>query len=249
MERRLLNLYLKHIKEVDKKVFRKVTMLPKRIVIQLLAIVVLLVVAVLSAILSGNEFDFISDQSKWQTVCAWIYFVSVMLSVIVCVFSHFSVSKYEITISDISIKEYWRYCERTKGWIKTELFPECDDDCVITEEIHSLKERIYQYRREIETLSEKREARTEKWIQTLAIPVVLAIITAAINKNEKWETALSIIVAIMIIGAMAFSVIWLINNFKSLLRKQKTEQLRFFSEDLQGVLDLQHYSQYMKSDK
>lgn len=249
MERRLLNLYLKHIKEVDKKVFRKVTMLPKRIVVQLIIIMFMLVVSVLSAFLSGKEFELVSDQSMWKTICSWIYLVSLMLSVVICIISHFSISKYEIAVSDISIKDYWRYCERTKGWIKTELLSACNDECVITEEIHSLKERIDQYRCEVDALTERREIRTEKWIQTLAIPVVLAIITAAINKSEKWETALSVIVAIIAIGAMAFSVIWLINNFKSLLRKQKSEQLKFFSEDLQGVLDWQHYSQYIKSNK
>lgn len=248
MERRLLNLYLKHIKEIDKKIFKKVALLPKHIAAQLIIITSLLLISVVSVILSQSEFKFISDLELWRTICIWAYLISIALSVIVCVASHFSINKYEIDVSDTSIKEYWKYCKRTKKWITTSLIPACNDDKVIAEEIRVLKGRVDQYRCELDALAEKREARTEKWIQTLAIPLVLAIISAAINKDDNWEAAVSIIVATVLIGAMAFSVIWLINNFKSLLRKQKSEQLKFFSDDLQGVLDLQHYAQYLSKD-
>lgn len=249
MERRFLNLYLKHIKKIDKRAFKKIALLPKRVVAQLIIVVVLLVLSVASAILSQHEVGIVQDLELWRMICTWVYLASVALSVVVCVISNSTINRYAIDISDTSIKEYWNYCNETKIWIITELMPACSNEQVINQEVRFLKKRIDKYRREVDAETEKRERRTDKWVQTLAIPLILAIITAAINKNDNWEAAVRIIVATVLLGATAFSVFWLINLYKSIFRKQKSEQLKFFSDDLQGVLDMQHYGQYTKINK
>lgn len=248
MERRFLNLYLKHIKKIDKKIFKKVALLPKRIVTQLIIIVILLIISVISAILSQYEVCFTQDLELWRTICTWIYLVSIALSVVVCVISNSTINRYEINVSDTSIREYWNYCTKTKTWITNELMPACRNEHIINQEVRFLKKRIDRYRREVDAETAKREERTHKWVQTLAIPLVLAIITAAINKNDNWEAAVQIIVATVLIGATIFSVVWVFNLYKSIFRKQKSEQLKFFSDDLQGVLDMQHYAQYLSKD-
>lgn len=249
MEKRLLNLYLKHIKDTDKKVFKKITSLPVRIKIQLVAILFFLTLTVVSVILSQSVFKCIVDMDLWKTVWTLIYLGSVVLSVVMCAISNVSVNKYEIDISDGSMKEYWDFCTSTKEWMINELIPECDDEEAILSEIKQLKERIDNYRNEMIAMTEKREERIDKWIQALAVPFVLAIITAVIDKNDNLGTAISIVFSIALIGAMIFSVVWLSNNFRGLLRKQKTEQLKFFSDDLQGILDCHRYSKYMKNKK
>lgn len=204
---------------------------------------------VVSVILSQSEFKCIVDMDLWKTVWTFIYLGSAVFSVVMCAITNVSVNKYEIDISDGSMKEYWDFCNSTKDWMVNELIPECKDEKAILSEIKELKGRVDNYRNELFTISEKREKRIDKWIQALAVPFVLAIITAVIDKNDNLGTAIYIVFSITLIGAMIFSVVWLYNNFKGLLRKQKTEQLKFFSDDLQGILDYQHYSPYMKSKK
>lgn len=172
MEKRLLNLYLKHIKDTDKKVFKKITSLPVRIKIQLVAILFFLTLTVVSVILSQSEFKCIVYMDLWKTVWTLIYLGSVVLSVVMCAISNVSVNKYEIDISDGSMKEYWDFCTSTKEWMINELIPECDDEEAILSETKQLKERIDNYRNEMIAMTEKREERIDKWIQALAVPFV-----------------------------------------------------------------------------
>lgn len=249
MEKRLLNLYLKHIKDTDKKAFKKVTSLPVHIKFQFVAILFFLTLTFVSVILSQSEFKCIVDMDLWKTIWTLIYWGSVGFSLVMCAISNISVNKYEIDISDGSMKEYWDFCNSTKDWMVNELIPECEDEEVILSEIKELKVRIDNYRNEMIAMTEKREERIDKWIQALAVPFVLAIITAIIDKNDNLGNAIAIAFSIALIGAMIFSAVWLSNNFRGLLRKQKTEQLKFFSDDLQGILDCHRYSKYIKNKK
>lgn len=144
------------------------------------------------------------------------------------------------------MNEYWDFCNETKKWI-VELFHFDDNDKTdVIKEIKEIKNRVDTYRQELNDDAEKRANRMDKWIQALAIPFVLAIITAVIDKNDDISKAVAIIFSIILVGVVLFGIFWLSNNFKSLLRKQKIEQLKLFSEDLQGIIDAEHYCKYTK---
>lgn len=119
-------------------------------------------------------------------------------------------------------------------------FDDSDKKRVI-KEIETIKNRVDDYIQELNDDAEKRANRMDKWIQALAIPFILAIITAVIDKNDDISKAVAIIVSIILVSVVLFGIVWLSDNFKSLLRKQKIEQLKLFSEDLQGIIDAEHY--------
>lgn len=238
MIKRLLNLYVKHIKESDKEIWKRITSLPKNIIAEMMVALICFTLTILSAILANADVEIFNNTEIWGIACTITYVISAIVAVFFCAIAQIAIGKYEIEISDSSMNEYWTFCNETKKWI-AELFH--FDNTNIINEIETIKNRVDTYRQELNDDAEKRANRMDKWIQALAIPFVLAIITAVIDKNDDISKAVAIIVSIILVGVVLFGIVWLSNNFKSLLRKQKIEQLRLFSEDLQGIIDAEHY--------
>ena len=241
MVKRLLNLYIKHMEETDKKVWKKIISLPKRIIAQMLAALICITLTILFSVFTNVDVNILNDPELWSTICTIVYVFSAIIAVLFCGISQISIGKYEIEISTKTMDEYWSYCHTTKKWI-VDLFGLKDTgEISVIKEIEAIKDRVDSYRKELIDDAEKRANRMDKWVQALAVPFVLAIITAVIDKNDDIGKAVAVILAIVIIGIALFGIVWISNNFKSLLRKQKDEQLKLLSEDLQGIIDAEHY--------
>lgn len=241
MVKRLLNLYIKHMEEMDKKLWKRITSLPRKIIVQMLIALSCITLTILSSALTNVDVKISNDPELWSIICTIVYVLSAIIAVLFCAISQISIGKYEIEISTKTIDEYWTYCYTTKNWI-VDLFGLKDtSEMSVVKEIGTIKDRVDAYRKELIDDAEKRANRMDKWVQALAVPFVLAIITAVIDKNDDIGKAVAVILAIVIIGIVLFGIVWLSNNFKSLLRKQKDEQLKLLSEDLQGIIDAEHY--------
>lgn len=242
MVKRLLNLYIKHMEEMDKKLWKRITSLPRKIIVQMLIALSCITLTILSSALTNVDVKISNDPELWSIICTIVYVLSAIIAVLFCAISQISIGKYEIEISTKTIDEYWTYCHTTKKWI-VDLFGLKDtSEMSVVKEIGTIKDKVDAYRKELIDDAEKRANRMDKWVQALAVPFVLAIITAVIDKNDDIGKAVAVILAIVIIGIVLFGIVWLSNNFKSLLRKQKDEQLKLLSEDLQGIIDSEHYS-------
>lgn len=247
MIKRLLNLYIKHVKETDKEIWKRIISLPKNIIADMIVALNFLILTILSVVLANADVEIFNNTEIWGVACTITYVISAIISVFFCAIAQIAISKYEIEISDSSMNEYWAFCNNTKKWI-VELFHFDDSDKTnVIKEIETIKNRVDAYIQELNDDAEKRANRMDKWIQALAIPFILAIITAVIDKNDDISKAVAIIVSIILVGVVLFGIVWLSNNFKSLLRKQKIEQLKLFSEDLQGIIDAEYYCKQTKS--
>ena len=242
MVKRLLNLYIKHMEEMDKKLWKRITSLPRKIIVQMLIALSCITLTILSSALTNVDVKISNDPELWSIICTIVYVLSAIIAVLFCAISQISIGKYEIEISTKTIDEYWTYCYTTKNWIVDLLGLKDTSEMSVVKEIGAIKDRVDAYRKELIDDAEKRANRMDKWVQALAVPFVLAIITAVIDKNDDIGKAVAVILAIVIIGIVLFGIVWLSNNFKSLLRKQKDEQLKLLSEDLQGIIDSEHYS-------
>ena len=80
------------------------------------------------------------------------------------------------------------------------------------------------------------------FIILLAVPFVLAIITSVLDKSEATVNAISEIFAILLVFVALFGVVWTIYSVVRVFKRQKLEQMKRFSEDLQGALDCQKYA-------
>ena len=235
MEKRLLYLYLKNLKKQNESAWKKVIKLPKGIRAQLLTSLFLLIVAIVFIILSSVE---VIAVDYWKNICVIAYTLLTTVSLILCFTSMSSIGKYEIFISDDSMNDFWIRCKENKKWIMKELSLTNNN---VETEVDSIKQRIEAYRNDIIAESDKKAERTDKWLQALAVPFVLAIITAIIDKNDNMINAISIVFAILIICFGFYGVFLLVNNVLNLFRRQKTEQLKLFIDELQGIIDFCHY--------
>ena len=241
MVKRLLNLYIKQMEEKDKKLWKRITLLPRKTVVQMVVALSFITLTILSSALTNVDVKIFNNPELWSLICTIVYVLSAIIAVLFCGISQISIGKYEIEISAKTMDEYWSYCHETKKWI-VDLFGLKDTgEISVVKEIEAIKDRVDSYRQELINDAEKRANRMDKWLQALAVPFVLAIITAVIDKNDDIGKAVAVILAIVIIGIVLFGIVWLSNNFKSLLRKQKDEQLKLLSEDLQGIIDAEHY--------
>ena len=76
----------------------------------------------------------------------------------------------------------------------------------------------------------------------MAIPFVLAIITSVLEKSDQTGIVRTEIFTLLLVLAILIGIIGVINSVSKLFKKQKVEQMKYFSEDLQGALDCIKYS-------
>lgn len=82
----------------------------------------------------------------------------------------------------------------------------------------------------------------EKWVQTLAIPVILAMISTVVNNSEDLTTMFSNCIVILIVFVLLITALSMAAFALRGLQKWEIANLELFSEDLQGVLDLARFS-------
>ena len=66
--------------------------------------------------------------------------------------------------------------------------------------------------------------------------------TSVLDKSEATVNAISEIIAILLVFVALFGVVWTIYSVVRVFKRQKLEQMKRFSEDLQGALDCQKYA-------
>lgn len=243
MEKRLFNLYLKHIKDTYGST-KKNTKLPKKLIALLFTIIGTFVAAIVClAIMKGQTGNFL-------TIFAIASVLLVVVSLVLCFVLFSATEKHEIETSEKTMKEYWEYCYSTREWFKKTFVAEKTSKENIDKNIQEVKDRLDSYLDAQLESANKRNDRIDKWIQALAIPFILALITGVLEYNSDMIEAVSTIFSIVVIFAYIISGIWIVWNIKKLFTKHRMEQLKYFSEDLQGALDcVKYFSNYKKPKK
>lgn len=149
------------------------------------------------------------------------------------IFYHYMES-YKIKTSKQRLVQHIGYWYDLRNWLKENAIQEYAA-------IETIRERITASVNDVK--SERKEAgqRFDKWMQTLAIPVVLAIITSVVNQTNAFEEKLANIFTIILVFALICGLIRCWQNIKWFDRSQKAAQMTYFAEDLQGVLDLDNF--------
>ncbi len=235
MEKRLFNIYLEYMKTQNVSVWKRLSKLPNKIKAQLICTFIALVGSFTLSVIGGNMSQ--AEQQHDRTIITIIYMCLLVYIVVQTLFTYRSIDKYEINTSKQNMIEYWNYCQSNRIWFIGEMALSENSNITVDQNILLIKERIDNYIKTLEDALEKRSARIERIVQVLAIPFVLAIITSIVDKQENIMEAMAIVVSIILIMTMMFGFIWLFNNIMGVIRKQKVEQLKVFSADLQGMWD------------
>ena len=85
---------------------------------------------------------------------------------------------------------------------------------------------------------ESSNARLDKWLQILIIPVVIAIITAIVAKQISIEKMISYSISIIVLFAIIYGTILIFREISYLPKKRRIAQMECFANDLQAILDI-----------
>lgn len=139
--------------------------------------------------------------------------------------------KYQI---EFCVEEYDKYAEYCSNLHKQlEKFNKQS-----TDDIQELHDKIQAKIARLKAEEENSKVRGDRWLQTLVIPAVIAIITAIITKQDNVNTMLAYAFAIVTLFSVIYGAIVIIKSISFFPKKRRIEQMECFASDLQGVLDL-----------
>ncbi len=220
VENYLFYAYLKYQKDNKLNAWKYLLKYHKPIFIIFVIMIISVIVQVITTILSVSY-------------CSWICFV---IEIIACMLIYYWSEKDLIKYSFEKYEKYCDYCEKLYKWLK-------HLDINSYEGIYELLQRIKLQISERKDENEKSKNRFDKWLQTLAIPIVITMVTTIINKQDDLIAMINPVVAILIVFVELYITFTSINKVISFPKKRKIEQMQCFANDLQGVLD------YIKRDK
>ena len=139
--------------------------------------------------------------------------------------------KYQIEFCAEEYDKYAAYCSNLRKWLEKFNKQSTDD-------IQELHDKIQAKITRLKAEEENSKARGDRWLQTLVIPAVIAIITAIITKQENVNAMLAYAFAIVILFAVVYGSIAIIKSISFFPQRRKIKQMECFASDLQGVLDL-----------
>ena len=84
---------------------------------------------------------------------------------------------------------------------------------------------------------EKSVNRLEKWVQVLAVPILICIISEIIKSDDDINVAIANSFVVIIISALIFSFIYISHILKWLPIKRNIVQMQYFADDLRSILD------------
>lgn len=240
MEKRLFNLYLKYVKKSCPNVWKQLGRIPTKLKSFLWCMVIFYVFSIASLTISNycNKF--------WSMIFAGASILFVILCIIFGVLLFINTEKHEIDISNQTMRDYWKHCYGVRKWFKKDFVISKRKHLNLNNDLREVKKRLDCYIKSQNELIEKRNNRIDKWIQALAIPFILAVITSVLEKSNKTIEAMSEIFSILLILAIIIGIVWVITSIAKLLKKQKIEQMKYFSEDLQGAIDCAKYAKPCK---
>lgn len=143
------------------------------------------------------------------------------------------IDRYSIKTSDSDLVAYQSYLHDCLLWLISNGFEN-------KQSVLLLHEKINNSFNELKAEQKERNTHFEKWVQVLAVPVILAIITAAIKEQSDTTSMISYSIAIVIAFMALYCIVSWIKNILWFPNKRKMEQLNCFKNDLRGILDWEY---------
>ena len=218
MELLLYRSYLKYLKDNRVPMSKAFKKMPK-------TMVSLLIILLLSAI------------SVIVVICIEkirIYFYAAIAIEVIIAFAVFLyVQHYEIKNSDQDIKKYKTYCTNLFLWLSN------TSVSVERKDVIELKNRMVNRLEKHEQKQQRTYDVAIRFIQVLIIPIVLTVLTVVLNKQIDISLIFAYgFIPIMILSFLAVTSFGFISFF-NLIRKNESEKMKSFVNDLQGILDTQ----------
>ena len=160
-------------------------------------------------------------------------FLCLGVEFVIYAISYFYTENYRIRIAELKINTYCAHCQSLMEWF------EAAGVVIDAKNIAELKNRLEKSIRKKEEACTTADARKQRLMELLLIPVLVVIYT----QWMKNESDLSILMGSAMSMLLAFGTVTFIgigiSRVYSFFRRRKLEQLKCFAADLQGILDTQ----------
>ena len=216
MTEKLFYCYLNYQKSHNTNIWKKLIKLPWYIII---CTIMLFATATATFVLS-----FFPTLIMGEYICC-------ILTVIICIIMYIITERFQINTSDSFMSKYQTHCSELSEWLE-------ENNITTDYKIHLLHKRLIEYINEKKAERKEQNDRVDKWTQTLAIPILLAVITAVMNKNLSIQDSILFSLSLVIIFTISCCLVWVMRIIIQFPDKRKIEQMKFFADDLQGLLDL-----------
>lgn len=227
MTETMFNRYLLYQKEKNATIWRKLLKLPWRIWIVLLLTVAAILISIIMLFLP----------------CAQPFlWISSIVEIILIVLFYLVTERFQITSSKETLERLQNYYKELAGWLG-------ENGYGTNEAIRILYNRVAEYVGKEEGKRKEREATVEKWLQTLAVPVILSVISTVISGQSNLEIMINVVMIIMAVFITCCSIGWVIKGILEFPQKRRLEQMKWFMEDLQDILDIEENGIMIKHNK
>ena len=216
MEFYIFNMYLKYQKEKSPSFFKRIKKSPSYLIIALILAIIFAVVAIVCMFVSK---------------LLWLQLISSFLYISIAFISFLLQDRWEIKHSEREMKEFEKSSLSLYKWLS-------QLSITSREDIDLLIDRLETYVDDQKANKKAQNEKIDKWMQTLIIPLILAIITALIANQTDIEAVFIYIFLMLAIVAIVYGLIWLFRSIVGILQSQKRNKIEYFIGDLQGVLDV-----------
>lgn len=162
-------------------------------------------------------------------------YICCILAVVICFIMYIMTERFQINTSDSFMSKYQSHCSELSEWLE-------ENNITTDYKIHLLHKRIIEHINEKKAELKEQNDRVDKWTKTLAIPILLAVITAVMNKENSIRDSILFSLSLVIIFTISCCIVWGMRIIIQFPDKRKIEQMKFFADDLQDLLDLHNHN-------
>ena len=216
MEYHLLNSYLKFQKDQRVAVHKII----KRIPIHFIALLIIAVACLVASIV----ILFTMGVNLWFFICSIVEAVSAF---ILC----FVQEHWGIKHSFEQYKDFRKSAKDLYNWLDQYNIRNRD-------EIEEIRLRLISDLEKNENNKKQNGEKADKWMQTLIIPVFLAIITSLISNQTDIQFVLTYALALLVGGGMIYGIVWIMRSVFGIFDSMRCSNIKLFIKDLQSVIDV-----------
>lgn len=216
MEYHLLNSYLKFQKDQRAPIHKII----KRIPIHIVALLIIAVACLVASIV----ILFTMGVNLWFYICSIAEAASAF---ILC----FVQEHWEIKHSFERYTDFRKSAEDLYNWLDQYNIRNRD-------EIDEIRSRLTSDLEKNEKSKKQKGEKADKWMQTLIIPIFLAIITSLISNQTDIQIVLAYALTLLVGVGMIYGIIWIMRSIFGIFDDMRYANIKLFIKDLQSVIDV-----------
>lgn len=216
MEYHLLNSYLKYQKDHSVSFTKAIKKIPWYIIVLLIFAILCLAASIISVFVAGVNEWFYAFTFAEAIIAFTLYWVQ---------------ERWEIKYSREHYNDFKTAAHDLYNWLS-------EYSITTKEDIELIKLRLTNDMEKQDALKRQQSDKIDKWMQTLVIPLILAIITTFISNQTDIESVVGYVFSLLAIAFLVYAIVWIIRSVYGLLNSRKRNNIELFVDDLQSVIDV-----------